>query len=63
MSERRTTQRLRRQRPAGTLAAQKRRLAGDIVRLALVVSAIALLARWGLVLGCSVFWEPPHTGG
>lgn len=46
MSECRTTQRLRRQRPAGTLAAQKRRLAGDIVRLALVVSAIALLARW-----------------
>ncbi|BCW99050.1 MAG: hypothetical protein KatS3mg024_1877 [Armatimonadota bacterium] len=46
MSERRTTQKLRRQRPVGTLAAQKRRLAGDIIRLAIVLTAIALLARW-----------------
>lgn len=46
MRARTTGQKVRKQRPSGSLAAQKRRLAGDLLRLAVVLSAIALLARW-----------------
>ncbi len=46
MAGRDTARRVRRQRPVAGLAVQRRRLAGDVLRLLAVLAAIALLARW-----------------